>query len=101
VIGTGEVVVDVAAAPVLSYADEVFSGERRYMVDLPVIPGCGAIGRVRETGPDATKLKVGDRVFCDPTVRDHGPVGFDPHRGTARRLQRGHVTFALRSGNRG
>jgi len=69
VIGTGEVIVDVHSAPVLSYADEVFSGARRYLLPTPVIPGCGAIGRVREVGPDATKLKIGDWVFCDPTVR--------------------------------
>ena len=69
ILGTGEVVVDVAAAPVLSYADEVFSGARRYLLPTPVVPGCGAIGRVREVGPDATKLKLGDWVFCDPTVR--------------------------------
>ncbi len=69
VIGTGEVIVDVAAAPVLAYADEVFSGARRYPIELPMIPGCGAIGRVREVGPDATKLEPGDWVFCDPTVR--------------------------------
>ncbi len=69
VIGTGEVLVDVIAAPVLSYADEVFSGARRYLLPTPVIPGCGAIGRVRATGPDATRLQPGDWVFCDPTVR--------------------------------
>lgn len=69
VIGTGEVVVDVVAAPVLSYTDEVFSGARRYLLPTPVVPGCGAIGRVREAGPDATKLKPGDWVFCDPTLR--------------------------------
>ncbi len=69
VLGTGEVIVDVAAAPVLSYADEVFSGARNYPLPPPVIPGCGAIGRVRALGPDATKLAVGDWVFCDPTVR--------------------------------
>ena len=68
-IGTGEVIVDVVAAPVLSYADEVFSGARRYLLPTPVVPGCGAIGRVREVGPDATKLKSGDWVLCDPTVR--------------------------------
>ena len=68
-LGTGEVIVDIAAAPVLSYADEVFSGARRYLLDLPVVPGCGAIGRVRMLGPDATRLAVGDWVFCDPTVR--------------------------------
>lgn len=67
--GTGEVIVDVVAAPILSYASEVFSGARRYLLPTPVIPGCGAIGRVRETGPDAAWLKPGDWVFCDPTVR--------------------------------
>lgn len=69
VLGTGEVVVDVVAAGVLSYANEVFSGERRYQLELPVIPGPGCIGRVNATGPDATHLKVGDWVFCDPTIR--------------------------------
>ncbi|UVE67302.1 medium chain dehydrogenase/reductase family protein [Burkholderia pyrrocinia] len=69
VLGTGEVVVDVVAAPVLPYAREVFSGERQYPIELPIVPGCGAIGRVRQTGPDATKLQPGDWVFCDPTVR--------------------------------
>ncbi|RDV00848.1 alcohol dehydrogenase catalytic domain-containing protein [Trinickia dinghuensis] len=68
-LGTGEVIVDVVAAPVLPYANEVFSGERRYSMELPIVPGCGAIGRVRASGPDATHLKVGDWVFCDPTVR--------------------------------
>ena len=69
VIGTGEVLVDVAAAPVLSYAGEVFSGARRYLLPTPIVPGCGAIGRVSATGPDATRLRPGDWVFCDPTVR--------------------------------
>lgn len=69
ILGTGEVIVDVFAAPILSYAGEVFSGERKYLLPPPVIPGCGAIGRVRETGPDAAWLKPGDWVFCDPTFR--------------------------------
>ena len=69
VLGTGEVIVDVVATRVLSYANEVFSGERKYLLDLPVIPGPGAIGRVRAFGPDATHLAKGDWVFCDPTVR--------------------------------
>ncbi|UFH51199.1 MDR/zinc-dependent alcohol dehydrogenase-like family protein [Pseudomonas sp. KNUC1026] len=67
--GSGEVLVDVVAAPVLAYANEVFNGARRYSIELPLIPGCGAIGRVLETGPDATRLRVGEWVFCDPTVR--------------------------------
>jgi alcohol dehydrogenase len=69
ILGTGEVIVDVVAAPVLSYANEVLSGERKYLLELPIVPGCGAIGRVRAVGPDATHLVVGDWVFCDPTVR--------------------------------
>ncbi|MGC2777877.1 MAG: zinc-binding alcohol dehydrogenase family protein [Bradyrhizobium sp.] len=69
VLGTGEVIVDIAATGVLSYANEVFSGERKYLLDLPVIPGVGGIGRVSAIGPDATHLATGDWVFCDPTVR--------------------------------
>ena len=69
VLGTGEVVVEVVATRVLSYANEVFSGERRYLLELPSVPGPGAIGRVRALGPDATRLAVGDWVYCDPTVR--------------------------------
>ena len=68
-LGTGEVVVDVAASRVLAYANEVLSGERKYLLELPVVPGPGAIGRVRATGPDATRLRPGDWVYCDPTVR--------------------------------
>jgi alcohol dehydrogenase len=68
-LGTGEVIVDVVATRVLAYANEVFSGQRRYLLDPPVVPGPGGIGRVREVGPDATGLAVGDWVFCDPTVR--------------------------------
>ena len=68
-LGTGEVIVDVMASRVLAYANEVLSGERKYLLELPVVPGPGAIGRVRATGPDATHLAEGDWVYCDPTVR--------------------------------
>jgi alcohol dehydrogenase len=69
VLGTGEVIVDVVAARVLSYAGEVFDGRRSYPFDLPAVPGPGSIGRVRAIGNDSTRLKVGDWVFCDPTIR--------------------------------
>ena len=69
VLGTGEAIVDVVATRVLSYANEVFSGERKYLIELPMVPGPGAIGRVRAIGPDATQLAAGDWVYCDPTVR--------------------------------
>jgi alcohol dehydrogenase len=68
-LGTGEVIVDVVASRVLPYANEVLSGQRKYLLELPVVPGPGAIGRIRATGPDATRLRPGDWVYCDPTVR--------------------------------
>lgn len=68
-LGTGEVIVEVAAAKVLAYAGDVFSGKRQYLLTPPVIPGSGAIGRVVKVGLDAAELAVGDWVLCDPTVR--------------------------------
>jgi len=67
--GTGEVVVDVFASRVLSYAGDIFSGRRDYPFALPAVPGTGAIGRIRAVGNDATRLQPGDWVFCDPTIR--------------------------------
>jgi alcohol dehydrogenase len=69
VLGTGEVIVDVVAAAVTSYAARVFNGSRNYLLETPVVPGAGGIGRVRAVGPDATKLKAGQWVYCEPTVR--------------------------------
>ena len=69
VLGTGEVIVDVAASKVLAYAGEVLSGKRGYLITPPLVPGAGGVGRVRAVGPDAVQLAVGDWVFCDPTVR--------------------------------
>jgi alcohol dehydrogenase len=69
VLGTGEVIVDVAAAGVLAYAGDVYSGKRQYLLELPIVPGAGSVGRVRAVGPDATRLAVGDWVSIDPTVR--------------------------------
>ncbi|MCS7476695.1 zinc-binding alcohol dehydrogenase family protein [Umezawaea endophytica] len=69
VLGTGEVLVDVVATGVLPYTAEVLSGERRYLLTLPVTPGAGAVGRVLAVGPDSTHLAPGDWVLCDPTIR--------------------------------
>lgn len=70
----GEVVVDVVAAGVASYTAGILSGARKYMLELPIAPGAGGIGRVRAVGPDSTRLKVGDWVFCDPTIRSRDDV---------------------------
>ncbi|MEI9929581.1 MAG: alcohol dehydrogenase catalytic domain-containing protein [Rhizomicrobium sp.] len=69
VLGTGEVIVDVVATSVLPYMAEVLSGQRKYMMTLPMAPGAGAVGRIRAVGPDSTRLKIGEWVLCDPTVR--------------------------------
>lgn len=74
VLGTGEVIVDVAAAGVTGYAARVFDGSRSYLLDTPVAPGPGGVGRVRAVGPDSTRLKVGDWVFCDSTIRSRDEV---------------------------
>ena len=74
VLGTGEVIVDMFAVDVLAYARDVYSGRRQMLLETPVIPGTGGVGRVREIGPDATKLSVGDWVLCDPTIRSRDDV---------------------------
>lgn len=93
--GPGEAVITVAAAPVISYAKEVFDGSRQYPLLLPLVPGCGAIGRIQALGPDATRLQVGDWVFCDPTIRSRDDAaapdimlqGWNAHGEGAQRLQ--------------
>ena len=65
----GDVVVDVVAAPVLSYANEVFSGQRPMLFTLPFVPGTGAIGRISAVGAGAADTAVGSWVYCDPTLR--------------------------------
>ncbi|WP_079059993.1 alcohol dehydrogenase catalytic domain-containing protein [Streptomyces bungoensis] len=67
--GGGEVLVEILAASVPPYADEVFGGRRNYPLEPPVVPGPGGVGRVLHAGPDATRLRAGDLVWCDCTVR--------------------------------
>lgn len=69
ILGTGEVIVEMHATNLPSYAAEVFSGARQYPLKLPAVPGAGGVGRVRAVGPDATRLQPGDWVYCDCTVR--------------------------------
>ena len=62
------------AAGVAGYTAGVLSGARAYPLELPIAPGPGGIGRVRATGLDATRLKPGDWVYCDPTIRSRDDV---------------------------
>ena len=65
----GSALVRVLAASAISYTRDVYNGKRNYPYPMPIIPGFSAIGRVVAVGPDATKLKPGDLVFIDCTVR--------------------------------
>lgn len=69
--GTGEVVVDVVAAPVLHYTAEVVSGARRYLLGLPAILGVArSAGCVR---PDRTRRSSG-RVIGSAATRQSAPA---------------------------
>ncbi len=72
--GAGVVVVDMVAAIILNYSGEIFRGERGYLMELPMVPGMGGVGKIRSLGADATRLKVGDWVYCDSTVRSRDDI---------------------------
>jgi alcohol dehydrogenase len=72
---SGGVLIDVLAAPVLSYFREVASGERGYLMPTPFTPGSNAIGRVVETADDVEGLEVGGLVFAGSLVRPQSPAG--------------------------
>lgn len=65
----GSAVVQVLAAPVVSYLREVYSGVRRYNYPEPMVIGASAIGRVAAVGSDATLLQPGQLVLVDSFIR--------------------------------
>ncbi|KAJ4294992.1 hypothetical protein N0V90_007000 [Kalmusia sp. IMI 367209] len=65
---TGSALIKVLAAPVLSYAREVYNGTRKYSYNAPLVPGTSCVGRVTALGPDSTVLKVGQLVYADATI---------------------------------
>ena len=65
----GSAIVRIHAVKIISYAREVFNGTRPYPFPTPLVPGSSAIGHIAATGPDTTKLKVGDLVFVDTLIR--------------------------------
>ncbi|KDQ62608.1 hypothetical protein JAAARDRAFT_30521 [Jaapia argillacea MUCL 33604] len=66
---TGDVVVKVLAARVVSYVSEIFSGRRPYPTLLPLVPGASAVGVITAVGPGLTSYAPGQLVYCDPTIR--------------------------------
>jgi hypothetical protein len=65
----GSAVVQVLTAGVISYIRDIYNGKRKYPFPTPLVAGTSAIGRVVAVGPDAVKLKPGDLVFVDCTIR--------------------------------
>lgn len=61
--------VQVLTAGVISYIRDIYNGKRNYPFPTPLVAGTSAIGRVVAVGPDAVKLKPGDLVFVDCTIR--------------------------------
>ncbi|KAF2479821.1 alcohol dehydrogenase [Neohortaea acidophila] len=65
----GSVVIKIIAVPIISYAREVYNGNRKYSYPTPLVVGTSAIGRVAAVGVDTVKLKEGDLVYTDCVVR--------------------------------
>ncbi|KAH6842234.1 isopropanol dehydrogenase [Chaetomium sp. MPI-CAGE-AT-0009] len=65
----GSVVVKVFAAYVLPYLKEVLDGTRGYPLTLPLVPSSNCIARVHAVGGDAARLRPGQLVLCDMTIR--------------------------------
>ncbi|KAH8128032.1 hypothetical protein FP744_10001041 [Trichoderma asperellum] len=66
---SGNVVVRVLAANVLSYGREIIDGTRPYPYPKPYTPGGSAIGRIAAVGPDSTVFAPGQLVLVDVMVR--------------------------------
>ncbi|KAI1413738.1 NAD(P)-binding protein [Hypoxylon sp. FL1857] len=67
----GTVIVKPLYSIIVQYANEIFTNgnPRGYKYPLPLVPGGACIARVAAVPPDATKLKPGQLVFVELTVR--------------------------------
>ena len=65
--GPGSCIVQVLASQVVSYARKLYKGDL-YPLELPLIAGSSAIGRVTSVGPDAARLTPGQLVLVDSGV---------------------------------
>ena len=65
--GPGSTVVQILAAQVVSYVRKLYSGNL-YPLEIPLVTGSSAIGRVASVGPDAALLKPGQLVIVDAKI---------------------------------
>ena len=66
---SGQILVQVLSAPILSYSALVLSGGIGFPMTMPLTPGPSAIARVISVGEDATNIAESQLVFCAPIVR--------------------------------
>lgn len=98
----GSALVRVLAAPVLSYAKEVYppNNVRGYSYPLPMVPGGSCVGRVAAVAEDATTLTEDTLVLVDSFLRARDGAGaatggralmglHDGHDGSSKRLMAG------------
>ena len=68
------VIVRVLSSHMMSYTQEVFSGESaRIEPPVPYTPGLGAIGIVEHIGDEVVGIEAGDLVFCRPHLVSAAP----------------------------
>lgn len=60
----GEVLVKIGAAAVNPIDTYIRSGAIAMPLQFPYIPGCDMAGTVTALGPQTTRFKIGDRVWC-------------------------------------
>jgi len=66
--GRGDVLIDVKATSINHIDIFLRRGMPGVRVPLPKIAGCDAAGIIKETGPDVSGLKPGDRVTINPGI---------------------------------
>jgi len=67
--GEGQLLIDVAYAPVNFVDSLVFAGKYQFLPERPFTPGKGPVGTVRAVGPAVEGFAVGDRVLA---MAEHG-----------------------------
>lgn len=65
----GSAILRILSASVLSYQWDLYNGTRNYGLEVPMVPGFAAVGRIVSVGPDSSTLNPGQLVFFDPFVR--------------------------------
>lgn len=66
---SGKAIIQILAANILSYAREIYNGDRKYPYPTPLTIGGSAVGRVFDLPLDSTSLQKNDLVLIDCTYR--------------------------------